>query len=598
MPPWQAEPGEQTFVGQTRPSDAEVDTLRRWAAGGAPEGSAPGPAAPPGRGGWQLGEPDLVVTMPEAYALPAEGKDVFRVFVLPLGGNVLRYVRGLEFRPGNPAVHHVNIRIDRTGASRERDTADPSPGYDGLLSRTALFPDGHFLGWTPGQTAPLLPAGLAWPLAPQSDLVLQAHMQPTGKREPIRLSVGLYFTTTPPVPRLAMLRLGRQDLDIKPGEVYTSTDSYVLPVDVTLQAVQPHAHYRARDVLGEAVLPGGRRLTLLHIRDWNFRWQHLYRYESPPALPAGTVISMRYTYDNSANNPRNPVQPPARAEWGQRSAEEMGDFWLQVMTRSEADLLTLNRDFRPKAVREDLVGYESLIRRTPDDAGLHDDAAVLYLELGAVRDAIVHWRDGVRLRPQLPSAHFNLATALALIDDRAGAHQAFADALRLDPGYVRAHLGFSRLLIVEGDPANGREHARTAVRLAPLDPDGHYVLGLAERALGDRRSAVTAWREAVRLAPRWVTPAIDLAWTLATSDGWSANDLRDAARLAEQAVVLTERRDPAVLDVLAVSLAATGDFERAAAIETEAIALEQRPPVARDMSARLELFRQRRAFKN
>ena len=83
-----------------------------------------------------------------------------------------------------------------------------------------------------------------------------------------------------------MLRLGRQGIDIPAGEKnYSIVDSFVLPVDVEVQAVQPHAHYRAHEVTGTATLPGGATKTLIHLNDWDFRWQHLYRYETP-FLPA------------------------------------------------------------------------------------------------------------------------------------------------------------------------------------------------------------------------------------------------------------------------------------------------------------------------
>ena len=34
--------------------------------------------------GWQLGQPDLVVRMPEEFPVPADGPDVYRCFVIPL----------------------------------------------------------------------------------------------------------------------------------------------------------------------------------------------------------------------------------------------------------------------------------------------------------------------------------------------------------------------------------------------------------------------------------------------------------------------------------------------------------------------------------
>src|SRR5439155_11206226 len=143
---------------------------------------------------------------------------------------------------------------------------------------------------------------------------------------------GLYFTDRPPVAVPSIVRIGRQDLDIPAGESrYVSRDSYVLPVDVDVYAVQPHAHYRAKEIKGIATLPDGTEKWLIYINDWDFRWQDQYRYNQPFALPRGTRVAMEYTYDNSAANFRNPTQPPRRVTWGQQTFDEMGDLWLQVV---------------------------------------------------------------------------------------------------------------------------------------------------------------------------------------------------------------------------------------------------------------------------
>ncbi len=114
-----------------------------------------------------------------------------------------------------------------------------------------------------------------------------------------------------------MLRLGRQNIDIQPDDSrYTSTDSFVLPVDVEVQAVQPHAHYRAREVRGTARLPDGTIRPLIYLKDWDFRWQQVYRYMKPVSLPKGTTLAMEIVFDNSAANPRNPSRPPKRVAGG------------------------------------------------------------------------------------------------------------------------------------------------------------------------------------------------------------------------------------------------------------------------------------------
>jgi Flp pilus assembly protein TadD len=496
MPPWKADPADGPFVGQHPLSGGEIRLLRRWLDAGAPEGD-PRDLSPARTWteGWQLGKPDLVLTLKQPYTLPAEGTDAFRIFVLPIPVATARFVRGLEFRPGNPrVVHHANVRIDTTPASRRLDEADPAPGYDGLIARSAMYPDGHFLGWTPGQVAPLLPPDLAWRLDTHTDLVVELHMQPSGKAEQVAPSIGLYFGDSAPLdtaqgmPRRtpAMLRLGRQDIDIAAGDAaYTVTDGYTLPVDVEVEAVQPHAHYRARDVRGEATLPDGSKKPLIDIADWDFRWQHVYRFVTPLRLPKGTRLSMRYSYDNSAANERNPQRPPVRARWGQRSAEEMGDLWIQVLTKNDPDLELLSRDFRPKVAAEDVKGYEVEIEKHPGDVGLHDDVALLYLELGKSDGAIAHFKTSLALKPQSAAAHYNLGTALTVARRFDEAVAEYREALRIEPAYANAHNNLGNVFLAQKDyDAAIREFAEV-VRLEP-DSEGAKKNLAAAKAMAGR----------------------------------------------------------------------------------------------------------------
>ena len=275
------------------------------------------------------------------------------------------------------AVHHANIRVDPTRASRQLDEADPDAGYEGLILRSADFPDGHFLGWTPGQSTPVVDEELAWPVQEGSDLVVQLHLRPTGRVEEVAPTIGFYFTDRPPARRPVMLRLGRQTLAIPAGVAgYRVEDSFVLPVDVALRVVQPHAHFRAREVDAWAALPDGSRQPLLRIADWDARWQDRYRYRAPVRLPAGTRIVAAYVFDNSAANPRNPVQPPALAEWGWRTSDEMGDVWFQMLSAADGDRARLNREARRKMLDEDALGCEVLLRREPDHVPLRNDAGL------------------------------------------------------------------------------------------------------------------------------------------------------------------------------------------------------------------------------
>jgi Flp pilus assembly protein TadD len=399
-------------------------------------------------------------------------------------------------------VHHANIRIDRTPAARLLDEQDAGPGYSGLIPHSAEYPDGHFLGWTPGQVAPLLPKDLSWRLDRQTDLVVEIHMQPSGKPEDVQPSVGLYFSDQPPTRTPAMLRLGRQSIDIPAGDsAYTITDSYVLPVDVEVDAVQPHAHYRARDIRGEATLPDGTVKPLIHIADWDFRWQHVYRYVTPLRLPKGTTLSMRYVYDNSVNNPRNPEHPPKRATWGQRSADEMGDLWIQVLTRDEPDLDTLSRSFRVKVAAEDVIGYETEIRAHPAEAALHDDAALLYLELGRADAAIDHFRAALALKPGSAQAHYNLGTALTVARRLDEAVREYRTAIQLDAGYANAHNNLGNVLLAQQKYEDAIREFEVVTRLQPKSIPAFRNLAAACAAAGQFDRAVAAADAALVLAP-------------------------------------------------------------------------------------------------
>ena len=494
-------------------------------------------------------------------------------------------------------MHHANVRIDRTPASRDLDDNDPEPGYEGVRLHSAEYPDGHFLAWTPGQVAPLLPKGLSWTLHPGTDLVVEMHLVPTGKVEAVQPRIGLYFTNDPPERTPEMLRLGRQSIDIPAGEdAYTITDSFVLPVDVEVQAVQPHAHYRAHTIEGTATRPDGTTRPLIYIKDWDFRWQHVYRYAQPFWLPEGTTLSMRFTYDNSAGNPRNPRLPPQRVLWGQQTSDEMGDLWVQMLTRNEADRLRLSDAIGPKEMIEDVTGYEVMSRREPSNVLFHDDAGALYLKLGRPLQAAVHFDATARLKPESAAAHFNFGTALALSGRTTDAMAEYRRALQINPDYPQAHNNLGDVLMRTGNLEEAVPHFREALRLDSRNGEAYFNLGSVARMRGDLRQAIDQFRRAVALRPDSTPPVVSLAWLLATAPEPSLRNGEEAVRLAEHAADLTARHDAAVLDILAAAYAANGAFDRAIASSQAALELKPLAPLAASIQKRLDLYRQRQAY--
>jgi tetratricopeptide (TPR) repeat protein/mono/diheme cytochrome c family protein len=634
MPPWKADPGfGGPFVGQQPLTDDEINRIGRWVDAGAPEGDAV--VRPPARwkSGWQLGEPDQVITFPAPYLLPPEGTDVLRIFVLPIPLEARRFVTGFEFRPGNPdVVHHANIRIDRTSRSRELDAEDPRPGYDGLMANTAQYPDGHFLGWTPGQVAPLLPKGMAWVLDPGTDLVVELHLQPTGRTEAVSPSFALYYTKDAPQRTPAILRLGREDIDIPAGDhAYTVTDSYTLPVDVELHTLQPHAHYRGRRIEGVAILPDGTTTPLIRISDWDFRWQHVFRLVTPIVLPRGTTLSMRFLYDNSDANPRNPRRPAERALWGQRSSDEMGNLWIQVLPANDRDLAALTASFRPKAAADDAAGYEMMLRRDPQNVSLHNDAALLYLELSQPERAIAHFAAVARLRGDSAPAHFNLGTALlngGRLDEAIGHlkravdlnHQYIAarinlantlaslgrlaeaegecrEGLSLDPRNAVLVNNLGQIVLLRGRRAEAVQQFRRAASLDSRYAEPHYNLGRAAVDAGNLIDAAQELRRAVLLKPDWPDPQLELAVLLSAASDERVLDPRAAVQLAERAASLVGRDEVRSLDVLGMAYAAAGRFDRALESATLALKIAPAGTDTSGLRTRAEAYRHHRRYE-
>ena len=632
MPPWKPEPDHGRFQMDRRMADAEIAVIEKWASQGMMRGD-PGdlPPVPVFSDGWQLGTPDLIVRMPDAYMLPAQPRDVFRTFVIPIPLTLAAYVRAVEFLPGNPkVVHHANIKIDRTRLSRRRDDDESGAGYEGGGSREARFPDGTFLGWTPGQSPRVSPEGMSWRLEPESDLVIELHLMPGDRPEPVQVSVGLFFTSERPTRTGYMLRLGRQDIDIAAGRRdYVNADSYTLPVDVDVLAVQPHAHFLAKDVRAWATLPGGAVVPLIYIKDWNFHWQDVYTYAQPVMLSKGTVIEMRYTYDNSAGNRANPNRPPQRVTFGQTSASEMGSLWLQVVPRSAADLARLEQDFGPKILRDDIAGNEKWLEVEPRNAQLRAELAACYLEANRPGEALVQLNEAARLDPTA-GRYYDVGRVLLIQQDYSAAEHAFRQALASKPAFAEALYGLAVVRhgqhnlddaielygrALSADPSNGSGHYNLgralaergqidraiqsyhrAIEAAPEDADAHQALARALVAQNQVAEAIYRYRRTLEIEPDRVGALLDLAWIIATAPNLELRVPSEAVRLAERAVRLTNGSNATALDTLAAAYAAAGQTDRAVTTADTAlkVAMESgERELAVQIRTRLERYRAR-----
>lgn len=520
MPPWLPEPQKLKFADEGRLSDEQIALIQKWVEQGAVRGN-PADLPPPPHfvEGWQLGKPDLIVKADKPFLLPASGSDMYWNFIMRIPISETRWVKAIEIRPGDKRlVHHANMLVDRQEVARKLEK-EPGAGFGGMELRieSELFdPDSHFLFWKPGSVPYVEPDGLALRLDKGTDLILNTHMQPSGRPELVQPTIGIYFTDKPATLHPMLLQLECDSmLDIPAGDKnFVVSDEFTLPIDVDLMGIYPHAHYLGRDLLAEATLPDGTKETLIHIKRWDLNWQAVYRYATPVSLPKGTTISMRYVYDNSEDNILNPNHPPKRVTAGNRSTDEMSHLWLQVLPKNfegqgdprmvlqeamarhhvEKDPSDFEGHYNLAAMlqaRGDVFGaitqYQQALQIHPDDAVVNNALGAALLSTGNAGDAVAHFRAALKARPDYFDAHYNLGSALASQDDFQGALVEFQAAVRLNPHDADAEANLGSALAQTGNLPEARSCFERALQINPKNQLARENLQQLEQMMSQPR---------------------------------------------------------------------------------------------------------------
>jgi Tfp pilus assembly protein PilF len=286
-------------------------------------------------------------------------------------------------------------------------------------------------------------------------------------------------------------------LDIPAGaRDFLVSDDFRLPVDTTVLAVYPHAHYLGHLLEGYATLPSGERKWLIRITNWDPGWQGVYSYRTPIFLPKGSVISMRYHYDNSAGNPRNPNQPPRRVVAGNQATDEMGHLWLQVLPATAPGRMNGNRRME---LEEALLLHR--LEKYPDDFMAH-------LKIGTVRlarldppGALAMLQTAVRLDPNHPEARNMLGASLAALGRTAEAIAQFRLALKARPDYQNARYNLARALVKTGMYDEAFENFRQILAALPQDTDVRNELGELYLARGRFADALEQFGQTLAIDP-------------------------------------------------------------------------------------------------
>lgn len=402
MPPWSADPGHGDFSNDARLSQSDIDTIVAWVDQGAKEGNPKDlPAMPAFSDQWEIGKPDVVLSMPREHEISGQGADDYIYFRVPTNFTEDKWIQAAEFRPGNKrVVHHAVVFIEtpeliavaKANARRKGKTIDDneSPSLfeannhpifqkDGTLRRVKAeapiiddgcsAPHGGSLGgsagaallcvYAPGRNADIWPEGTAKRVPAGSNLIFQMHYsKTTGNTEKDRTSLALVFARKPVEKAILSHDVTNFFFQIPPGaENHEASACYTFTRDVQVVSYMPHMHVRGKAMKYEAIYPDGRRETLLQVSHYNFNWQTLYKLKKPLTVPKGTRLVVTASFDNSSKNKYNP-DPKRTVRFGEPTYDEMLVGFIDFLTDrpKEKSLAKVNPAIYDSYVGQYVVG--------------------------------------------------------------------------------------------------------------------------------------------------------------------------------------------------------------------------------------------------
>ena len=294
MPPYNADRHVGSFRDDMNLSIADTQTLVHWIEAGAPRGEGedvlkvnakPAPE-------WELGEPDIVLDIPE-FTIPAMGVVDYETPVLTLPLEETRWMRAVTFNIGErKGVHHIVAPVTEYGVGGE----------------TQKYPEGQGVELKPGAK---------WKLS--------MHYTPFGKEVVDKSKIGIYLYPKDKPPEVIRRHfvIMNTNLEIPANTPRHQEVAYVtFPRDATMYSLFLHMHYRGENAQVFLRKPGGEEELVASLPKFDFSWHRAYYYDKPIDVPAGSVMITRYEWDNSKDNPVNP-DPNITVKWGEQSWEEM-----------------------------------------------------------------------------------------------------------------------------------------------------------------------------------------------------------------------------------------------------------------------------------
>lgn len=335
MPPWKAEHGFGEFQNERGLSDEQINLIKNWVSSDMKEGPKKKKSEPVFNNQSQIGEPDLSLKVSELFKIPQNNKEEFIMFSLPTNLPENKKIKAIEFRPGNKKlVHHARISIDSTQIMRVTNGKSIDDPAIGAFSSVMMKED-YWYGWVPGTNPIIYPKGTAKILNKNSDLLFNIHYAPNSKPEVDQSSINIFYEKDSIQHEIKTAIIAENYIQNKP--FYIKADTVItffsrtepLPYPIHIVSVQPHMHQIGKKLRAYCISPEGDLIPLIKINDWDFNFQQTYQFKEILNVPAGSVIYLEGTFDNTAQNPSNPNRPSKSISYGWKTTQEMLDLIIQ-----------------------------------------------------------------------------------------------------------------------------------------------------------------------------------------------------------------------------------------------------------------------------
>jgi hypothetical protein len=342
MPPWRADSSFQHYKNENYLNQNEIDLIKKWVETGKEKGvSVKVKKAKPIKE--QKSNNKLEIGYHKSFIVEGDNREEFRFFHLPSKLDQPRFIKSIEFVPGNKGVvHHSRIMIDTTNEISGIDgMSEEDPSI--LNFQKKPLADPFLFGWVPGNNKITFPPGIGKRFYANSDFILNVHYAPSPIKIKDSSSIKIEFANET-IEREALTltltenNISNQPFELLPNKIATFyMRSAVLKDSISLISIMPHMHLLGQSFKSYAITPNGEVIPLVNVPKWDFNWQTTYTFNKFILLPKGSVIYGQAVYDNTLNNPLNPNNPAKLVKYGWGSKDEMMNLVIYYVPYQKGD---------------------------------------------------------------------------------------------------------------------------------------------------------------------------------------------------------------------------------------------------------------------